>query len=126
MIGKSQFIDQKLQLAKPAFRNQIKAFLEGHPKASLPEQLLETYINWHNKLRIDFLGSGQNLWSLYPPYRTATFDQQLPELITRIEQNRVPDKQRGFYDIIDEVCDWTEAKNSLRDNPWWKRILDRN
>ncbi|MDB5136545.1 MAG: hypothetical protein JWP37_3148, partial [Mucilaginibacter sp.] len=71
--------------------------------------------------RIDFLGKGNGLWTLHPPYRTVDFYNRLPEIISNVECNDLHPKQYGFYDIVDEVCDWTEAKDRLRNNRWWKR-----
>lgn len=121
LMDKSKFNTDKLKLAKPSPRNQLKAFTQGHDPAALPEHLIANYIKKHRLKRIDFLGSGKGMWSLHPPYRTAAFYEQLPEIITRVEANDLPGEQQGFYDIIDEVCDWTEAREKLKHNRWWKR-----
>jgi len=31
-------------------------------------------------------------------------------------------KGGGFYDIIDEVCDWAQAREKLKNDRWWKRL----
>lgn len=121
LIDKSKFKKHKLQLKKPSVRNQLKAFVEGNPNADLPEHLLSAYMYKYQLKRVDFLGIGTGLWSLHPPYRTGLFYDDLPQLIKRIESNDLPEKQHGFYDIIDEVCDWAEAREKLKHNRWWKR-----
>ncbi|TSJ35976.1 hypothetical protein FO440_23965 [Mucilaginibacter corticis] len=121
MIDKARFRTHKLSLRKPPPRNQAKAIFNGNPNAELPENILSGYISKHQLTRIDFLGSGVGLWSLHPPYRTQTFFDHLPALVRRIESGDLPDAQRGFYDIIDEVCDWSEARSKLKHNRWWKR-----
>lgn len=121
MMDKSRFKANKLMLSKPSFRNQAKALVEGNSVADLPEHLLSAYMNKHQLKRIDFLGTGKGLWSLHPPFRTEGFYDDLPQLISRIELNNLPEKQQGFYDIVDEVCDWTNAREKLKHNRWWKR-----
>jgi len=123
MIDKSRFDTNKLTLTKPPFRGQVKAIIEGNPTADLPEHMFSDYLIQHHLKRIDFLGSGKGLWSLHPPYRTEAFYQHLSQLIEKIRLNDLPEKQQGFYDIIDEVCDWSSARQKLSDNRWWKRII---
>lgn len=121
MVDKSKFEIHKLLFTKPRIRDQIKAFFEGNANASLPEHLISAYMTKNNLKRIDFLGSDPGFWSLHPPYRTKTFYEQLPTLISCIELNKLPQKQHGFYDVIDEVCDWTAAREIIKNNRWWKR-----
>ncbi|HEY9196634.1 MAG TPA: hypothetical protein VIM77_10225 [Mucilaginibacter sp.] len=121
MMDKSRFEKHKLSLAKPSSRNQVKALIQGNANADLPEHLISAYMGSHHLKRIDFLGTGKGLWSLHPPYRTKAFYDNLPHLISRVESNDLPEEQHGFYDIIDLVCDWTEAKERLKQNRWWKK-----
>ncbi|WP_184544994.1 hypothetical protein [Mucilaginibacter sp. FT3.2] len=123
MIDKSRFKTNKLQLTRPPMRGQVKAIVEGNSNAGLPEHMISAYINKHHLKRIDFLGSGKGLWSLHPPYRTQAFYEGLPGLIKRIESNDLPPEQQGFYDIINEVCDWSSAREKIRNNRWWKKLL---
>jgi hypothetical protein len=120
MINRSKFNTSKLLFAKPSLRNQVKAIVEGNANAGLPEHILSAYIRKNNLKRIDFLGTGKGLWSLHPPYRTKAFYDELSILIKKIEANDLPKKQQGFYDIIDEVCDWSVAREKLKNNRWWK------
>ncbi|MBD1394719.1 hypothetical protein [Mucilaginibacter glaciei] len=121
LIDKSKFNNNKLLITKPSLRNQVKAIIDGQSNADLPEHLISTFIKKHNLKRIDFLGSGEGMWSLHPPHRTKSFYGQLPAIINHVETNNLPENQRGFYDIIDEVCDWTEAREKFKHNKWWKR-----
>lgn len=124
MINKTLFEDHKLALDKPGPRNQVKALVQGNPNADLPEHLILAFMKKHQLKRIDFLGTGTGIWSLHPPYRTAAFYENLPALVKRIETNDLPVAQQGFYDIIDEVCDWTEAREKIAANRWWKPYLN--
>lgn len=124
LMDKSKFEDKKLVPAKPSLRNQLKAIIEKHDIADLPEHLIGAYMKTNSLKRIDFLGAGdQGMWSLHPPYRTELFYEHLPQLIKSVENNDLPQKQQGFYDIIDEVCDWAEAKEKLKQMRWWKRLF---
>jgi hypothetical protein len=120
LIDKAKFNTHKLSLQKPGLSSQLKAVFRGNPNADLPENILSAYIKNHQLKRIDFLGRGNGLWSLHPPYRTKSFLEHLPSLITRIESGNLPDQQCGYYDIIDEVCDWSEARLKLKNKRWWK------
>ncbi|MCQ6957292.1 hypothetical protein [Mucilaginibacter aquariorum] len=122
MTDKGRFTQNKLALTKPPLRGQIMALLGGNSNADLPEHIIGAYMHKHRLKRIDFLGAGKGLWSLHPPYRTGDFYKNLPELITRIEVNDLPAKQQGFYDIIDDVCDWAPARKKMKNNRWWRRI----
>jgi len=122
MIDKTRFKKNKLLMKKPGIRNQVNAIVEGNPNADLPEHILSEYLVKHQLKRIDFLGSRPGLWSLHPPYRTKTFYEGLQKIIAGIEHGPLPAGQNGFYDIIDEVCDWSEARENLKNNRWWKRI----
>jgi hypothetical protein len=126
MLNKSLLKKHKLLLSKPGIRNQIKAIIEGNPNANLPEHILSANMKSNGLKRIDFLGSGAGLWSLHPPYRTASFYHNLQQLIQRVEQNDLPHAQQGFYDMVDEVCDWTEAREKLKQQRWWKRLINKN
>ena len=121
LVDKSRFIKDKLVLTKPSLRNQVKAIVEGNHNVNLPEHLLSAFIRKHNLKRVDFLGTGTGLWSLHPPYRTSAFYEDLPNLLNRIYSNDLPKEQQGFYDIIDEVCNWSEAREGIKSNRWWKR-----
>ncbi|OOQ58084.1 hypothetical protein [Mucilaginibacter pedocola] len=121
MINRSKFLSEKLSLKKPNLRSQLKAIVQGNANAELPEVLISAYMRHNGQKRVDFLGSGEGVWSLHPPYRTKDFYDNLPELIERVEQNQLPAEQQGFYDIIDAVCDWSEARAKLKANRWWKR-----
>lgn len=121
MMDRIKIHAHKLSLVKPGIRNQLKALAEGNPNADLPEHLLNAYLLKHQLKRIDFLGSGKGLWSLHPPYRSRQFYNELPELLIKIDTGDLPLKQCGYYDIIDELVDWTEAKQQLQQNRWWKR-----
>lgn len=119
LIDKARFKTQKLALEKPNVRGQIKAIVQGNPNADLPEHIISNYLKKNDVERIDFLGQDKGLWSLHPPYRTKTFYENLQTIIASIESGQLPDNQKGFYDIVDEVCDWTEARERLKNKRWF-------
>jgi hypothetical protein len=122
MVDKTR-LEQKLSIAKPSLRNQLKAIIEGNPNADLPEHIISAYMAANNLKRTDFLGTGKGLWSLHPPYRTDAFYNNLPNFIQMVESGDVPATQYGFYDMVDDMCDWSEAREKLKHNRWWKRLL---
>ncbi|MDQ0967618.1 hypothetical protein QFZ20_003021 [Flavobacterium sp. W4I14] len=123
IVDKSRFQENKLKLTKPSFRNQIKAVVEGNPNADLPEHLISNMMSERGLNRIDFLGSDEGLWSLHPPFRNREFYQKLPQILSFVNDGNLPHAQFGFYDIVDEICDWSENRLQLRKNRWWKRIV---
>jgi hypothetical protein len=123
MIKKDSFNDRKLVLTTPAFKNLLKSIIRRNPPYSLPELILSNYMAKGSLERIDFLGNDRGMWTLHPPYRTKSFYNSIPQLIEDIGKNNLPASQNGFYDIVDEVCDWTEAKEKLKNSRWWKKII---
>lgn len=123
LIDRSKFLTHKLAFKRPAIKNSVKALIDGNTASELPEKLFANYIEKNNLKRIDFLGTGKGLWSLHPPYRTAEFYKKLPEFIQKVEWNDLPKVQQGYYNIVDEITDWSEARQNLRKNRWWKRLL---
>ena len=95
-------------------RELIRAVYKKNPRFKLPEEILSKHMAKHQYIRVDFKGNEPGLWSLHPPYRTPQFYQDLPLIIKKIEDNEVPDSQKGFYDIVDELVNWTEVKRKLR------------
>jgi hypothetical protein len=121
MTDKSRLNRYKLRLKNTGLANRFKALMKGNSGSDLPEHLFTDLMDKHHLSRLDFLGEGRGLWSLHPPYRTNTFYDNLQTIITQVEYGELPEKQLGFYDLIDEVCDWSEAREKLKSNRWWKR-----
>jgi hypothetical protein len=104
-----------IPLAPPLLiRSRLKAMLKGNPLVAMPEQFLTTAMRQHNLTRVDQLGSEPGMWSLHPAYRSPAFYEALPEIIRRVETGDVPQAQRGHYDIVDALFDFSEqrAKNA--------------
>lgn len=92
----------------------IRALIRKNPCFKLPEEFLSEHMQKHKSIRVDFKGENTGLWSLHPPYRTPDFYEELPLLIEKIEKNHVPEEQKGHYDIVDELFDWSEARKKLK------------
>ncbi|KQM63957.1 hypothetical protein ASE74_12380 [Pedobacter sp. Leaf216] len=120
MIKKSSLHQYKLRIRRPCLKDQLKAILAGNPTADLPEHLISNLMQKKNLKRVDFLGSAEGIWSLHPPYRSSGFYARLPLLIQKIENNDLPVSQHGFYDIVDDVVDWSEAREKLRNRNLFK------
>lgn len=116
------FLVNKLRLAEHNIQNiftfmigeMARAIWRKNPPYRLPEEILSKHLKKHDYLRVDFKGEMPGLWSLHPPYRTPQFYQDLPIIIKKIEENNVPDSQKGFYDIVDELVDWSTARKKLK------------
>jgi hypothetical protein len=105
----------------PAWRDNVKALVEGNPPADLPEHLFTAAMRSRGLVRREFLGAEPGRWSLHPPYRCTNFYDRLEELVRRVEAGEMPEAQRGDHDINASLVDWTAALAALRENRWWKR-----
>ena len=115
-IDKKSFINAfcPLPIKIAAFPLLVKALLRKKPVYALPEDVLTDIMRSKNLIRVDFLGGGNGMWSLHPPYRNESFYEELPSLIKRIENNDIPDEQRGDYDINDSMINWEDARQQIR------------
>jgi hypothetical protein len=91
-------------------RSRLKAMLKGNPLVAMPEQFLTMAMRKHGLVRVDRLGSSPGMWSLHPLYRSAAFYAALPEIIRRVETGDVPEEQRGHYDVVDALFDFSEQR----------------
>ncbi len=107
-----------LTLAPPLLaRSRVKALINRNPMVAMPEQILTREMRRHRLARLDFLGEDPGMWSLHPPYRSPEFYRALPSLIARVEAEDVPEEQRGHYDFVDELFDFSEVRAKLRRSP---------
>jgi hypothetical protein len=107
-----------LPLLQPPIFRRWQARLEGNFPYMLPENILSFSVRRGGFLRIDFLGEEPGMWSIHPPYRSATFYERLPLLIQNIEQGKVPDGQLGDHDMNDSMVDWSSVRKLT-----WRRKL---
>ncbi|MDO1449797.1 glycosyltransferase family A protein [Rhodocytophaga aerolata] len=114
-----------LKIMFPNIRSILKAIFEDNPPYALPEEVISRFMLAEKFIRIDLKGASPGMWSVHPPFRTATFYTTLPQLIVRITKNDVTPDQMGFYDITDSMCDWTEARNKLKKERWWKKLFNK-
>ena len=98
-------------------RSRLKAHLKGNPSVAMPEQLLSRALGRRGLLRVDFLGRPPGMWSLHPAYRNQTFYRELRTLVARVEAEDVPIAQRGHYDVVDELIDFSDVRAKLRRSP---------
>jgi len=110
-----------LPILPPSPAKRLKAALLGNPPdAREAEVVLSETMQQNGLYRIDLVGQAPGLWSLHPPYRSEEFYRRLPELVNAVETSRVPDGQRGHYDVNDSMIDWTQARAA---NHWHRRYL---
>jgi hypothetical protein len=91
-----------------------RAMLRGKPIYALPEDVMTDIMIEKTLKRVDFLGPEIGLWSLHPPYRNEQFFHDLPKLIYDIENNQIPDEQRGDYDINYSMINWDDARIQIK------------
>lgn len=108
---------------KPSLRSRIKATVEGNAPWDLPEHWMSHAMNAAQMCRFEFTGTAPGMWSLHPPYRNPEFFHKLPELLKAVENDELPEAQLGHHDVNDSLIDWTDARETIRQNRWWKRLL---
>jgi len=99
--------------------SRLKARLHGNPPFAAPELILGQAMRRAGLHRVDFPGRPPGLWSLHPPYRSPEFYAELPRLIEQVETGRVPDAQRGDYELGDSMLDWSRARRRARIRRMW-------
>jgi hypothetical protein len=99
--------------------SRIKARLHGNPPFGAAELVIGEAMRRAGLCRVDFAGRGPGMWSLHPPYRSAEFYRELPRLIEQVESGRIPDAQRGDYELGDAMLDWTAARRRARIRRIW-------
>jgi hypothetical protein len=125
MIDRARFRDRvgRIAIPKPTREKRLLALVDGYTPHDPAEQLMSLAMNRGGLARIDFLGTGEGMWSLHPPYRGELFYSRLPWLIGAIERGEVSEAQRGDFDVNDSMIDWSGVRPTRRDRVRWH--LDR-
>jgi hypothetical protein len=112
MIDMQRFTDRigSLDLLRPDLKRRIRSYAFNQKPISMPaEEALSTNMIARDLYRLDYMGTGQGMYSLHPPYRSPQFYAALPSLIKRIEAGDIPESQRGDFDINSSMLDWSSA-----------------
>jgi hypothetical protein len=120
-VDRRKFASLPIQLGPPDFKGFLTSIIDRNPPAELPEIAITRLMQHHKLRRVDFGG----IWSLHPPYKGRKFVSQLPVLIQRVKNEDVPESQRGFYDIVDDFFDLSEARAQLASQRRWRRLAAR-
>ncbi|WP_152045235.1 capsular biosynthesis protein [Aureimonas psammosilenae] len=111
-----------LQARRPSLKERAHALLLGNsPKMIELERILSESMAERGLKRVDFLGSGTGRWSLHPPLRSPEFFKRLPELVDRVERGDLPEAQKGHYNMVDELIDFSEARRRNTRLARWRR-----
>jgi hypothetical protein len=76
---------------------------------ALLEQVIAHAMRRQGQWRLDFLGVGPGMWSLHPRIRGSRFKRALPELLRLVEAEEVHPRQRGEYDLTEEMLRMAES-----------------
>jgi hypothetical protein len=111
-----------LPLERPDLYKCVRAFLLGNPTEALSAEMeLSRVMKAHDLGNMHFLGSGDGMYSLHPPFHFPAFHEALPGLIAQIERGDIPEGQLGDYDINNAMFDMTDA----RQQQTWRRRIGR-
>jgi hypothetical protein len=103
---------------RPSALDIARGALHGRGVAPAPEHVFSKYMRAAGLRRLDFLGEPPGLWTLHPPYRSERFYAMLPDIVQMVEEDGLPDGQRGDYDLNDSVLDWSDAHALLHASRW--------
>jgi hypothetical protein len=96
-----------------------KARLHGNPPYRAAELSISEAMSAASLYRVDLLGAAPGMWSVHPPYRSEEFYRALPGLIERIENDDIPEAQRGDYELNDSMFDWSRARRRTKVRRLW-------
>jgi hypothetical protein len=99
--------------------SRIKAKLHGNPPYGAAELVMGEAMRRAGLCRVDFPGRPPGMWSLHPPFRSPEFYSELPRLLEQVETGRIPDAQRGDYELGDSMLDWSRARRRARIRRIW-------
>lgn len=94
----------RLKFIKPSLRKYLRALIQRN-FWELPEMLITDVMRETNMKRLDYWGENdmQGCFSLHPLQKTNAFLLSLPHILNQIKINNIPEDQKGFYNIKDEV-----------------------
>ena len=123
-VYKPSFISQlcPMPIEVAELSSLVRAVAKRKPIWALPEDILTNTMRRKQLKRADFLGTGEGLWSLHPPFRNEEFFEKLPELVRRIETGDIPEAQRGDYDVNDSMVNWDDAWEELKNASMKRKI----
>lgn len=99
-----------LPLMRGSLRERARWALDGNPPYQIPEIMISKAMLEQGMVRIDLLGEQPGMWSLHPEWRSEAFYRELPALIERVEAGDIPEEQRGDYDVVDSLVDWSDVR----------------
>ena len=78
----------------------------------LPEVLISDMMERHHLLRVDSFGreTKDACYTLHPVIKPILFIDAIPSLLERIDNNDIPDSQRGYYNVNNDFFDFTKAQ----------------
>jgi hypothetical protein len=78
----------------------------------LPEILISEMMQDGGLLRVDSYGPDENsgCFTLHPVTKPAAFIASIPSLLERIDNNDIPESQRGYYNINNDFFDFKSAR----------------
>ncbi len=120
---KEQICPLPIKLAK--WPLLMRALLRGVPPYELPEDTISEIMLQKGLKRVDFLGTGEGIWTLHPPYRNDEFYEKLDQIIDDVKNNRIPEEQKGDYDINDSMINWEGERQKIRDSSMKRKLLKR-
>lgn len=88
-----------------------------------PEEIISHHMQREHLIRLDCWGpdADHGCYSLHPIAKTPEFCDAIPALLRRMAEDRIPDSQRGCYDINNELFQPTRVRQS-----WTSRVFRRS
>jgi len=84
--------------------------LQGFSTLHALETSISKMMQSNSLNRIDFKGEEPGMWSIHPLIRCENFYLEIPNLISRINDNDIPKSQLGNYNFCDDFVDCSKAR----------------
>lgn len=114
MIDMDRFAKRigSLELLRPDVKRRIRSYAYNQQPVSMPaEEVLSDNMMRIGVYRLDFLGTGNGMYSLHPPYRSPEFYAALGSIVERIERVTFP---RASSEISISTDRWWTGRAPLR------------
>ena len=115
LVDKHKLSRNSIRLRKVSMTpGNLKWFFKGKMRwgYELPEILISEMMQRNGLLRVDTFGEEGNgaCFTLHPVVKPAAFIEFIPSLLKRIDNNDIPDSQRGYYNINNDFFDFKSVQ----------------
>lgn len=120
LTDRTRFKGIKLR-GRSSLLRTLKATIKGLEPNELPEVMISEHMRQNAMHRLDTGGEGR-FYTLHPPYKSKSFFAQAERILRAVENDQIPELQRGCYDVGDALYDFTDERYALAQRAWYRRL----